>query len=171
MHLAVPRRQPLTGTAISAICGILLAEFFKLPLGLLGGAIAFAAVVSLARPMTWLTHLLIATAFFALHQTQMHDTPGRQLSARLGERARAVSVTGTVASEAKISPNDFTTFLLQLDSIEVDGRREACAATVRARWKGNPNLGDEVRLTGIAEPIPAPRNPGVFDLRAYLARR
>lgn len=171
MHLAVPRRQPLTGTAISAICGILLAEFFKLPLALLGAAIAFAAIVSLARPMTWLTHLLVAAAFFTLHQTQLHDTPGRELSARLGERACTVSVTGTVAGEAKISPNDFTTFLLQLDSIEVDGQREPCTATVRARWKGNPNLGDEVRLTGVAETIPAPRNPGVFDLRAYLARR
>jgi competence protein ComEC len=171
MTVAVPRRQPLTGTALSAICGILLAEFFELPIALLGGAIALAAVVSLARPMTWLTHLLVAAAFFALHQTQLHDASGRELSARLGERARAVSVTGTAVSEARVSPNDFSTFLLQLDSIELDGQREPCAATVRARWKGNPKLGDELRLTGVAETIPPPRNPGLFDLRAYLARR
>jgi len=171
MNVAVSRRQPLTGTAISALCGILLAEFFARPTALLWPAIALAAIISLARPMTWLTHLLVAAAFFALHLVQLHDAPGKKLSARLGERARAVSVTGTVVSVPTVSPNDFTAFLLQLDSIELDGRRESCAATLRARWKGNPELGDEVRLTGIAETVSPPRNPGVFDLRAYLARR
>ena len=171
MNIAVPRRQPLTGTAISALCGILLAESFELPIALVGPAIALAAIVSLVRPMTWLTHFLVAAAFFALHLLQLHDAPGKEMSARLGERARAVSVTGTVVSEPKVSPNDFTTFLLQLDAIDLEGHREPCAATVRARWKGNPKLGDELRLTGVAETIPPPRNPGVFDLRAYLARR
>ena len=171
MNAAVSRRQPLTGTVISALCGILLAEFFELPTVLLWPAIALAAIVSLARPMAWLTHLLVAAAFFALHLAQVHEAPGKKLSARLGERARAVSATGTVVSEPKVSPNEFTTFLLQLHSIEFEGLRESCAATLRARWKGTPELGDEIRLTGIAEPISPPRNPGVFDLRAYLARQ
>ena len=48
---------------------------------------------------------------------------------------------------------------------------QSCGATVQARWKGNPALGDEIRLAGIAGPITPPRNPGVFDLRAYLARQ
>ena len=43
MNTAVPRRQPLTGTVISALCGILLAEFFELPTVLLWPAIALAA--------------------------------------------------------------------------------------------------------------------------------
>ena len=171
MNAAVSRRQPLTGTVISALCGILLAEFFELPTVLLWPAIALAAIASLARPMAWLTHLLVAAAFFALHLAQVHEAPGKKLSARLGERARAVSATGTVVSEPKVSPNDFTTFLLQLYSIDFEGHRESCAATLRARWKGTPKLGDEIRLTGIAEPISPPRNPGVFDLRAYLARQ
>ena len=171
MNAAVPRRQPLTGTAISALCGILLAEFFELPSALLWPAIAFAAIVGLARPTAGLIHLLVAAAFFALHLVQLHDAPGKKLSAHLGERARAVSVTGTVVSQPKVAPNDFTTFLLQLYSIELDGHRQSCAATLRARWKGSPELGDEIRLTGIAEPISPPRNPGVFDLRAYLARQ
>ena len=171
MKVAVPRRQPLTGIALSAICGILLGDFFELPIALLGTAIALTAIVNLARPMTWLTHLLVAAAFFALHLVQLHDAPGKEMSARLGERARAVSVTGTVVSEPKVSPNDFTTFLLQLDAIDLEGHREPCAATIQARWKGNPKLGDEVRLAGVAERIPPSRNPGVFDLRAYLERR
>ncbi len=171
MNPVVSRRQPLTGVAIFALAGILLAEFFVLPLTCVGPALALAAIVSLVRPRWWLTYPLIAALYFALHQTQLRDAPGRELSAQLGERPRVVSVGGTVASEPKLSPNDYTTFLLRLDSIEFDGRREPCTATVQARWKANPKLGDEIRLNGIAERIPPPRNPGVFDLRAYLARR
>lgn len=171
MKIAGSHRQPLTGIALSALCGILLAEFFDLPSAIVDPAIVLAAIVTLARPRTWLTHLLVAAAFFALHQSQLHNAPGRELSGRLGEQARPIVVSGTVASEPKISPNDFTTFLLQLETIDLDGRREPCAATLRVRWKANPKLGDEVRLTGVLETIPPPRNPGVFDLRAYLARR
>ena len=171
MNAAVSRRQPLTGTAISALCGILLAEFFEVPTALLWPAIVLAAIVGLTRPTAGLIHLLVAAAYFALHLVQLHDAPGRKLSARLGERARGVSVTGIVVSQPKAAPNEFTTFLLRLYSIELDGQRQSCAATLRARWKGTPELGDEIRLTGIAEPISPPRNPGVFDFRAYLARQ
>ena len=171
MKLAVSRRQPLTGVAIVALGGILLAEFFALPLIFLGPALALAAIVSLARPRWWLTPLLVAALYFALHQTQSRDTPGRELIARLGDQPRTVSLSGTVASEPKLSPNDYATFLLRLDSIELDGEREPSSATVQARWKMNPKLGDQIRLSGMAERIPPPRNPGVFDLRAYLARR
>jgi competence protein ComEC len=40
-----------------------------------------------------------------------------------------------------------------------------------ARWRGNPEFGDELKFFGIAESIAPPRNPGEFDMRAYLARR
>lgn len=171
MNPAVSRRQPLIGLAISALGGILLAEFFAFPVRFVGPAIFLAALLTLARPRWWLVHLLVVALYFTLHQTQLHDTPGRQLSARLGDRPRLVTVSGIVASEPRLSPNDYTSFLLRLDSIELDGRREPCHATIRARWKANPKLGDEIRLSGFVEPIPPPRNPGVFDLRAYLARR
>ncbi|MEO7725099.1 MAG: ComEC/Rec2 family competence protein, partial [Chthoniobacterales bacterium] len=171
MKPAVPRRLPLLGVALSAVPGLLLAEILALPLALLGPAIVLGTILNLLRPRWWLTHLLVAAFYFALHQTQLHDTPGRELKARLGDRPRTVAVSGTVASEPRLSPNDYTTFLLRLDSIELEGRAEPCAATVQVRWKANPKLGDEIRLTGMAEPIPPPRNPGVFDLRSYLARR
>src|SRR5205809_117290 len=38
-------------------------------------------------------------------------------------------------------------------------------------WRGEPQFGDEFKFFGIAEPIAAPRNPGEFDMRSYLARR
>src|SRR5207244_2616972 len=69
-----------------------------------------------------------------------------------------------------IAPNGFATFLLQLNSIELEGKIEPIKATVFVRWRGNPEFGDELRLFGIAELIGPPRNPGEFDLRSYLAR-
>ncbi len=170
MKLPGSPRQPLPGLALAAIGGILLAEFFFAPLEPVCIFLALAAVVSLIRPTSWSTRFLVLTAFFALHLEQQTDAPGRALQERLGERPRAVIVTGTVVSEPKISQTDFTTFLLQLDAIEIDGHPEPCAATVRVRWKGNPRFGDALRLRGLAEPIPELRNPGGFDQRAYFAR-
>jgi competence protein ComEC len=171
MKLFDSPRQPLPGLALAAIGGILVAEFFRAPIELVCGGILLTAIVSLIRPAVWLTYFLVTAAFCALHLVQQTDAPGKELSTRLGNRTRVVSVTGTVVTEPKVSPNDFTTFLLQLDSIELGGRRESSAATVRVRWKGNPDLGDELQLNGIAEAIPPARNPGEFDMRAYLARR
>ena len=170
MKLLDSPRQPLVGVALAAIGGILLAEFLHPPLPLVCVFLFFLAIVSLVRPRTGLTQFLVVAAFFALHLAQQIHAPGKALSMRLGERARPVAVTGTVESEPKITPSDFTTFLLQLDSIEFGGHQESCAATVQARWKGNPALGDKIRLRGIIETILPPRNPGEFDVRAYLAR-
>src|SRR5207237_7595896 len=63
------------------------------------------------------------------------------------------------------------TFLLQLDSIELEGRTELTHATMLVRWRGHPEFGDKLQLRGMAEPIRPPRNPGEFDMRSYLARR
>src|SRR5450432_536182 len=164
-------RQPLVGVAFAAIVGILLAEFVAPPIGTTCLFVALAALVSLAQPRRVLTYLLVVGAFLALHLIQHADAPGRKLAAQLGDRSRAVTVVGTVASEPKLQNNGFTTFLLRLRTIEIGGNWQTSDATLNARWKGEPQLGDEIRLTGIAEPIPPARNPGVFDMRAYLARR
>lgn len=164
-------RQPLVGLAGAAIGGIVLADFIAAPILPVCLTIAAAAVLCLFRPAVWLAQLLTAAAFFVLHLVQITDAPGKALHAQLGDRIRPVTVTGVVASEAKISPNDYSTFFLQLETIDFAGRAEPNGATVRVRWKGTPRLGDEIRLHGMIEPIPATRNPGVFDLRSYLARR
>ncbi|MBA3544191.1 MAG: ComEC/Rec2 family competence protein [Chthoniobacterales bacterium] len=171
MKFLVSPRQPLIGLAGAAIGGVILADFFALPIPLLCVSVALLALIAFLRPSPALTLVLVATTFLALHRVQLADSAGRALHARLGDRPRPVTVTGTVASEPKVSPNDFTTFFLRLDTIAWEGRQESCAATVRVRWKGNPQFGDEFRLQGIVEPIPPTRNPGVFDLPAYLARR
>src|SRR5436853_3667742 len=153
-------RQPLIGIALAAICGILAAEFFAPPIGAACAVVGLAALVSLAWPRTVLTHFLITAAFFLLHLVTQTDASGRKLAAQLGERSRPVTVLGTVASEPKPQANAFTTFLLRLRAIEVGGAWQATDATLSVRWRGEPELGDEIRLRGIVEPIPPSRNPG-----------
>ena len=170
--MSVPRnpRQPLVGVALAAALGILLADYLSAPLYLLCGAVALLALASLARSSTALLQLLIVAGFFVLHLAQQVDAPGRKLAEQIGERPRPVEVTGVVVSEPK-STNDFVNFLLRLETITFGGRQQKSHATLRVRWKTAPELGDEIRLRGLAEPIPPARNPGVFDLRSYLARR
>ena len=76
-----------------------------------------------------------------------------------------------MASEPKIAPNGFATFLLRLEAIELEGENRSTHATMLVRWRGNPEFGDELKLFGIAEAIAPPRNPGEIDMRSYLARR
>ncbi len=170
MSFVVPRRQPLTGLALAGAAGILLAEAVRLPFTGLCFGLLLGAIASLYRSRTWLIQLLVAGAFFALHQWQLTAAPGWQLAQQLGDRPRPVTVLGTVASEPQVSPNDFITFFLKLKAITLDGHRAAGRATLRVRWKGTAKLGDEIQLRGLAEPIAPNRNPGGFDFRAYLAR-
>src|SRR4029453_2448711 len=69
-----------------------------------------------------------------------------------------------------IAPSGFATFLLKLKSIEFEGKNESTRAVWQVRWKGTPEFGDELKLFATADPIAPPRNPGEFDMRAYLAR-
>jgi len=170
MKLCNSPRQPLLSLALAAIGGILLAEFLQAPIEQICAGVLLIAAVCAIRPTQWLANLLLAAAFYTLHLVQQNDAPGKELSRRVSDRTRVVSVTGTVASEPRIAPNEFMTFLLQLDTIEFGGYNELCAATVRVRWKGNPKLGDRLKLSGVVEPIPPSRNPGEFDMRAFLAR-
>jgi competence protein ComEC len=164
-------RQPLAGVALAALVGIWVAEWITLPLSIVCLVLAIAAGFSVWRSRQSVIYLLVAGCFFALHLSQNVDAPGRKLAAQMRNRPRPVVVAGAVRTEPKLGPGGFKTFLLKLDWIEIGGRRERSRATVRVRWKGEPKLGDEIRLTGIAETLPPSRNPGVFDLRAYLARQ
>jgi competence protein ComEC len=162
-------RQPFVGLAISAGAGIILADFF--PSFFVASIVTvITALIALRWSNSLAIYLLAALAFFALHSFRIVHAPGRKLADHLGIRSRTISVTGAVVSEPKISRNGFATFLLKLDSVEIEGRTEYWNATVRARWKGTARFGNQVSLFGTAQPISATRNPGVFDMKAYLAR-
>src|SRR5215831_10380579 len=117
-----------------------------------------------------LLHISSSRQVFLLHKFATTNTEGQQLAEQLGERPRVVTAVGCVISEPKIALSGFATFLLKLRSIEFEGKNESTRAVWQVRWKGAPEFGDELKLFGTAEPIAPPRNPGEFDMRAYLAR-
>ena len=167
-------RQPFVGLALMAAFGIVAADCF--PIAAFHwwfAAIAFAllAIALFSWPNLGSTYLLVGCGFFLLHNFRIGDTAGLQLAADLSERPRVVNALGFVTSEPKLASNGFATFLFKLESIELEGKTRPTNATLLARWRGNPEFGDELKLFGIAEPIAPPRNPGEFDMRSYLARQ
>src|SRR4029077_758660 len=157
-----------------AAIGIIIADVVPLPSAALTvvAIILAAGIVILAyRPVLLATYVLVGLGFFLLHDLETSITEGQQLADALSRRPRVVTATGGVISEPRIAPSGFATFLLKLNSIEFEGQKQATRAVWQVRWKGTPEFGDELKLFGIAEVIPPPRNPGEFDMRAYLTRR
>jgi competence protein ComEC len=173
MKLLRAPRQPFVGLALMAAVGIIGAEFVPVgPTALISAAVVLGICILVAVwwPRLALTYLIVAAGFFLLHKFATTNSAGQQLAAQLGERPRVVTAVGCVISEPKIAPSGFATFLLKLKSIELEGKNESTHAVWQVRWKGAPQFGDELQLFGTAEPIAPPRNPGEFDMRAYLAR-
>src|SRR5437870_830858 len=174
MKLLNAPRQPFVGLALMAAIGIITAEIFPLPSVALTVTAIILAVCIFAvawRPRLFATYAIVGAGFFLLHNLENSNMEGQQLADELGSRPRVVTATGSVISEPKIAPSGFATFLLKLESIELEGRKQPTHAVWQVRWKGAPEFGDELELSGTAEPIPPPRNPGEFDMRSYLARR
>jgi competence protein ComEC len=173
MKLLRAPRQPFVGLALMAAVGIIGAEFVPVgPTALISAAVVLGICILVAVwwPRLALTYLIVAAGFFLLHKFATTNSAGQQLATQLGERPRVVTAVGCVISEPKIAPSGFATFLLKLKSIELEGKNESTHAVWQVRWKGAPQFGDELQLFGTAEPIAPPRNPGEFDMRAYLAR-
>ena len=170
--LSAPR-QPFVGLTLMAATGIVLAEIVPLTsstLILAATVLALCILVALCWPKLPATYLIVAIGFFLLHKFATTNTAGQQLVEKLGERPRVVTAAGCVITEPKIASSGFATFLFKLRSIELEGKNQPTHAVWQVRWKGTPEFGDELKLFGTAEPIAPPRNPGEFDMRAYLAR-
>src|SRR5438132_11852212 len=139
MKLLNAPRQPFIGLAAAAATGIIFAEFFRLsPYVLLATAIliAFCAVIVLRWPRLAATYAIVGAGFFLLHSLRTSNTEGQQLAAELGNRPRVVTATGCVISEPKVAPSGFATFLLKLESIEFEGRKQSASAVGPVLWKG-----------------------------------
>src|SRR5215510_10865457 len=166
-------RQPFVGLSLMAAIGIIIADIFPLSavaLTALAIALAICIVIVAWRPALLATYAIVGIGFFLLHNLETGSTEGQQLADELSGRPRVVTATGYVITEPKIAPSGFATFLLKLRSIEFEGRKQPTHAVWQVRWKGAPEFGDELKLFGIAEVIATPRNPGEFDMHAYLAR-
>src|SRR6478672_12710595 len=173
MKLLSAPRQPFVGLALMAAMGIIAAEILPLPSVAVTAAVIILTlcVLTVARwPRLLATYAIVGAGFFLLHNFQTKNTEGQQLADELGNRPRLVTAIGCVTSEPKTAPSGFATFLLELKSIQLEGRKQSTHAVWQVRWKGAPEFGDELELSGTAEPIAPPRNPGEFDMRTYLAR-
>src|SRR5436190_23191462 len=158
-------RQPFVGLALMAATGIILANFFPFsPSALLGTAIAVVvcAVVLLRWSNLIATYAIVGVGFFLLHSLRTSETEGEQLAAELGNRPRIVAATGSVISEPKIAPNGFATFLLRLESIELESRKQLTHAVWRILPAGTPGFGRVVGLFGNAAVIATPPNSGEY---------
>src|SRR6478672_7319322 len=163
-------RQPFLGLAISAALGILAADNWPQCSMIVVAVMGVVAVAAWIARSSLIVYALVAAGFFFLHSARTLGSPGTQLARALGEEPRPVTLRGAVITEPKISGRGTASFLLQAASIEIDGEAHAMSAKLFVRWRHAVEFGDEVRLFGTAQPIDGPRNPGEFDMRAYLAR-
>jgi competence protein ComEC len=174
MKLLNRARQPFLGLTLVAALGIAIGDIAQLSqwaVILAAAMLGATAALLWWRPNVALTYLFVASSFFVLHNLRTTATPGLLLASRLGERPRVLAATGTVATEPKAAPNGTISFLLRLENVELEGKKDATDATILVRWKSVAQFGDELRLFGTAAPVSPPRNPGEFDMRSYLARR
>src|SRR5213080_2252482 len=164
-------RQPFVGLVLAAIIGIVAADYFSA----ITGPILFIAILGGLAGLRWsfapLVFALVGTTFFALHSARIINTPADELAQIAGAQPRPASVTGIVTTEPKIETNGNASFLMRLHKVKIADQDFETNATVFVRWRGQPNVGDELALFGTFHPIEPPRNPGEFDMRAYLARR
>src|SRR6266513_3095614 len=166
-------RQPFVGLSLMTAIGIIIADAFPLSgatLTVLTIVLAIWILILAWRPISLATYAVVGIGFFLVHNLETSNTEGQQLADELGGRPRVVTAIGAVITEPKVAPSGFATFLLKLKSIEFEGQTQSTHAVWQVRWKGTPEFGDELKLFGMAEVIPPPRNPGEFDMRAYLAR-
>src|SRR5438128_7484072 len=174
MKLLSGPRQPFVGLAVVAAMVVIVADCVPLsPSTLLAISVlmVICALLVLRWPSLSATYAIVGAAFFLLHNLRSSNAEGQRLAAEIGNSPRVLRATGFVISEPKIAPTGFATFLLKLESIELEGRKHRTHASWLVRWRGTPEYGDELRLFGIAEVTAPPRNPGEFDMRSYLARR
>jgi len=164
-------RQPFVGLVLAAVTGIVAADYFSA----ITGPILFIAILGALAGLRWsfapLVFALVGATFFALHSARITNTPGDELVQIAGAETRPANVIGIVTTEPKIEATGNASFLLRLHKARINGQDFQTNATVFVRWRGRPNVGDELALFGTFQPIEPPRNPGEFDMRAYLARR
>jgi len=164
-------RQPFVGLVLAAVTGIVAADYFSE----ITGPILFIAILGALAGLRWsfapLVFALVGATFFALHSARIANTPGDELVQIAGAETRPANVIGIVTTEPKIEATGNASFLLRLHKARINGQDFQTNATVFVRWRGRPNVGDELALFGTFQPIEPPRNAGEFDMRAYLARR
>ncbi len=166
------QRLPFLGLFLSAAAGILLSSitWWSSAIFLTGAAAAIIAWLFLERPA--LVFLAIGLAFGCVHTWQTRESPAWRLAGHLSEGPVLAKVTGTVLSEPLPFGQGRSRLVLRVADLELDGNpvHYPCDIAVTCPDPPPPR-GALSRLIGRLEVIPPPRNPGAFDVKAWLRSR
>src|SRR5206468_7370902 len=139
-------RQPFLGLVLAAIIGIVTADYFPA----ITGPILFIAFAGALTGLRWtyapLVFAVVGATFFALQSARIIKTPADELAQIAGAQPRPASVTGIVTTEPKIETNGNASFLMRLHKVKIADQDFETNATVFVRWRGQPNVGDELAL-------------------------
>jgi len=171
-----PTRKPCLGILLSAVPGIILSELFPCSIPVAAfAALCFAFALFLGRRLLPFC-LLVAAIFLIRHELGWRRSPGRLPIDLLNQGVAVIHVTGIVTSDpvpagyaGHISHSGFE---IRATGVAFDGRSLKTRFPAQVYWTGPPpEWGDKVTLVAAISSIAPPRNPGEFDLSAWLARR
>jgi competence protein ComEC len=120
--------------------------------------------------------LLVFTVFFVRHELDWRRNPGRFPIDLLSQGVSIIHATGIVTSDPAPSGYGFLgeryRFDVRVTEVDREGQVLETNFPAEVDWAGMaPVWGDEVAFSASIAPLTAPRNPGEFDLAAYLARK
>ena len=169
-------RKPFLGIGVAAISGVVLAEYWPVPLQWAVGAVAVIALAALLFPKWWMCFAFSAAIFFTLHEVRHHHAPGRSLAAGLQDGRRTASASGIVCSEPSghvgSRGESRATFWLKIASLRLDGDAVPFDGMCLVKWAGvAPAYGDAISVEGSARALQPMMNPGQFDVSDWLRRK
>src|SRR6185295_13541647 len=90
-----------------------------------------------------------------------------------GEVMKARGIICTDPEPPKVWTRNVTArFRIKTDRIELRGVEQSATMFLNVTWAGEmPKRGDCVEIVGAAQNLEPPRNPGQFDVAAYLRRQ
>lgn len=165
----IRQRLPMLGLFLCAAAGILLASLTGWPSVAFLSAAAAAGVAWILVEKSALALLAVGMAFGCVHGWQTRESPAWRLAEKLSGGPVLATVEGEVLSDPLPFGRGRTRFVVRVGALDLDGSPASfpCDLAVTSPDPPPPR-GGLVRLTGRLDEIPPPRNPGAFDVRAWM---
>ena len=163
----------MAGLALSAVTGILLAEFLGPDVRILFVCFLAALPLALWRLGNVALCVAVASAFGLAHTWQWRDDPGLRWAAHIADQPRETRVTGILTEEPKENPRGVYRATMRVERWNLDGRRIALPGKVVVRWSTPtpPRYGDRWAISGLLSRVAPPRNPSGFNAAEWWGRQ
>jgi len=172
-------RRPAFYALLLFISGILLGNFFELPVVLLFSifslTLLFSVLFLLRRERGSANFFLILSiilAGFFRHELLTREFPSNHVSNFLNLNSR-VTIVGKVVEESDIRKNK-TFITLNTEKIYVDERKYSTTGQIILKIKEPTfkfDYADNIKFKGYLNEPTSRRNPGAFDYKKYLNRK